>query len=84
MPLDVVMAPIDGVWTLNQDDMIAVLQQVKPKVVIPMHIFTRATLDKFLTRTGELFAVRNAPTRTLVLSRSELPERPEILVLPGG
>jgi gentisate 1,2-dioxygenase len=64
--------------------MIEVLQQIKPKIVIPMHIFTRATLDKFLTRIGDLYMPRNATNRTVVLSRSELPERAEILVLPGG
>ena len=82
--IDVVMVPVDGVWTLNQEEMIEVLQQIKPKIVIPMHIFTRATLDKFLTRIGDLYALRNATSRTVVLSRSELPERAEILVLPGG
>jgi L-ascorbate metabolism protein UlaG (beta-lactamase superfamily) len=81
--VDVVMAPIDGVVTLNQDDMITVLQQIKPKIVIPMHIFTRATLDKFLTKIGDLYQVRRATSRTVVLSRSQLPETSEILVLPG-
>jgi L-ascorbate metabolism protein UlaG (beta-lactamase superfamily) len=82
--IDIVMVPVDGVWTLNQEDMIEVLQQIKPKVVIPMHIFTRATLDKFLSRIGYLYTVRNASSRTAVFSRSELPQTAEILVLPGG
>jgi len=82
--IDVVMVPVDGVWTLNQEEMIEVLQQIKPKIVIPMHIFTRATLDKFLTRIGDLYALRNAASRTVVLSRSKLPEKAEILILSGG
>jgi len=82
--IDIVMAPIDGVVTLNQEDMIEVLQQIKPKIVIPMHIFSRATLDKFLTRIGGLYRVQNAASRTVVFSRSTLPEVAEILVLPGG
>ena len=82
--IDIVMAPIDGVVTLNQEDMIEVLQQIKPKIVIPMHIFSRATLDKFLTRIGGLYRVQNAASRTVVFSRSALPEVAEILVLPGG
>ena len=81
--IDIVMAPIDGILTLNQEDMIEVLQQIKAKIVIPMHIFTRATLDKFLTRIGGLYRVRNATSRTVVFSRSALPETAEILVLPG-
>jgi L-ascorbate metabolism protein UlaG (beta-lactamase superfamily) len=82
--IDIVMVPVDGVWTLNQEAMIDVVQQIKPKIVIPMHIFTRTTLDKFLARIGDLYAVRNASSRTVVLSRSELPETAEVLVLPGG
>jgi L-ascorbate metabolism protein UlaG (beta-lactamase superfamily) len=82
--IDVVMVPVDGAWTLNQDDMIEVLRQIKPKIVIPMHIFTRATLDKFLTRIEDLFDVRHAGGPTVVLARSGLPDRPEVLVLGGG
>ena len=77
------MVPVDGVWTLNQDEMIEVLRQIKPKIIIPMHIFTQATLDKFLTRIGDFYAVRHAEGHTVVLARSELPAEPEILVLTG-
>jgi L-ascorbate metabolism protein UlaG (beta-lactamase superfamily) len=82
--IDVVMVPIDGVWTLNQKEMIEVLQQIKPKMIIPMHIFTRATMDKFLTRIDGLYSVRHALSRTIVVTRSDLPERAEFVVLPGG
>jgi L-ascorbate metabolism protein UlaG (beta-lactamase superfamily) len=82
--IDVVMVPVDGVWTLNQDEMIEVLGQIKPKVVIPMHIFTRVTLDKFLTKIAGFYSVREADGRTVVLTRSELPANPEVLVIPGG
>lgn len=81
--IDVVMAPVDGVWTLNQDEMIEVLRQIKPKIIIPMHIFTQATLDKFLTRIGDFYPVRHAEGRTVVLIRSALPAEPEIMVLAG-
>jgi L-ascorbate metabolism protein UlaG (beta-lactamase superfamily) len=81
--IDVVLVPVDGAWTLNQDEMIEVLRQIKPKIVIPMHIFTQATLDKFLTKIGDFYAVRSASSRTLVLTRSGLPTDPEVVVLPG-
>jgi len=64
--------------------MIEVLRQINPKIIIPMHIFTQATLDKFLTRIGDFCAVRHADLRTVVLTRSALPAEPEIIVLPGG
>jgi L-ascorbate metabolism protein UlaG (beta-lactamase superfamily) len=81
--IDVVMVPVDGVWTLNQDDMIEVLRQIGPKIIIPMHIFTQATLEKFLTKVGDLYAVRPAASRTLVLTRSELPSKAQVVILPG-
>ena len=63
--------------------MIEVLRQIKPKIIIPMRIFTQATLDKFLTRIGDSYAVRHAEAPTIVLTRSELPAEPEIMVFPG-
>jgi hypothetical protein len=63
--------------------MIEVLRQIKPKIVIPMHTFTQATLDKFLTKIGDFYLVRSAPSRTLVLARSELPSEAQVVVLPG-
>jgi L-ascorbate metabolism protein UlaG (beta-lactamase superfamily) len=82
-PIDIVMVPVDGGYTLNQDDMIAVLRQIKPKIAIPMHVFSEATLDKFLARAAEFYTVRRAAEPAIVLSRAGLPAIPEVLVLPG-
>src|SRR5207302_308588 len=75
--IDVVMVPVDGAWTLNQDDMIAVLQQIKPKIAIPMHVFTQATLERFLARAADAFTVRHAAEPVIVLTRTALPAMPE-------
>ena len=64
--------------------MIEVLRQIGPKLVIPMHIFSQASLERFLSRADGFYAVRRETAPTLVLSRAELPETPSILVLPGG
>jgi L-ascorbate metabolism protein UlaG (beta-lactamase superfamily) len=82
--IDVVMVPVDGTYTLNQEEMIEVLRQIVPKLVIPMHIFSQASLERFLSRAGGFYAVRQEATPILVLSRAELPETPTILVLAGG
>src|SRR5215471_14989575 len=82
--IDVVMVPVDGTYTLNQEEMIEVLRQIGPKLVIPMHIFTQASLERFLARAGGFYAVRREPSPTLLLSRAELPETPSIVVLAGG
>jgi len=82
--IDVVMVPVDGTYTLNQEEMIEVLRQIGPKLVIPMHIFTQASLERFLARASGFYAVRREPSPTLLLSRAELPETPSIVVLAGG
>jgi L-ascorbate metabolism protein UlaG (beta-lactamase superfamily) len=82
-PIDVVMVPVDGGYTLNQAEMIEVLQQIKPKIAIPMHVFTQATLDRFLARAAEFYTVRRAEDPAIVLTRTGLPAVPEVLVLPG-
>ncbi len=81
--IDVVMVPVDGTFTLNQEEMIEVLRQIGPKIVIPMHIFSQASLEKFLTRAGGFFAVRRESGSAVVLSRAGLPATSEILVLAG-
>jgi L-ascorbate metabolism protein UlaG (beta-lactamase superfamily) len=82
-PIDVVMVPVDGAYTLNQDDLIAVLQQIKPKIAVPMHVFTQATLDRFLARADEFYTVKRADQPSVTLTRATLPAVPEMLVLPG-
>ena len=82
-PIDAVMVPVDGAYTLNQEDMVEVLRQIGPKLVLPMHIFGRATHDRFLARLGQHYRVRWADEPRLVLSRATLPAEPELVVLPG-
>ena len=81
--IDVVMVPVDGALTLNQEEMIGVLQQIKPKIAIPMHVFSEARLDRFLARAGEHYQVRRMAEPRILLARADLPAMPEILVLPG-
>jgi L-ascorbate metabolism protein UlaG (beta-lactamase superfamily) len=81
--IDIVMVPVDGAWTLNQEDMIAVLAQIKPAIVIPMHVFTAATLERFLARAAERYQIRHMPDPRMLVSRADLPAEPEIRILPG-
>ena len=81
--IDIVLVPVDGGFTLNQTDMLAVLKQLKPKIAIPMHIFSETTLERFLARAAEQYKVRRADKPRIVLTRADLPAEPEVLVLPG-
>jgi L-ascorbate metabolism protein UlaG (beta-lactamase superfamily) len=82
--IDVVMAPVDGAYTMSHQDMAKVLDELQPRVVLPMHYFTRDVLDQFLALVRDRYVVRENATPTTIVSRTNLPTRPEIWVLPGG
>ncbi len=81
--IDIVLVPVDGALTLNQEEMVEVLQQIKPKIAIPMHVFSEARLDRFLARAGEHYRIRRMAEPRILVSRADLPAEAEILVLPG-
>lgn len=82
--IDVLLAPVDGTWTLGHEDMITVIEQIKPALVVPMHYFTTSVLKDFIAKTGGRYPVRWNESASTTLSRADLPARTEILVLPGG
>jgi L-ascorbate metabolism protein UlaG (beta-lactamase superfamily) len=81
--IDVVFAPVDGGVTLDLEGMVEVLTALKAQIVIPMHYFSAFTLNRFLTRLGEKFAIETADTPAVVVSKTTLPTTPKVLVLPG-
>lgn len=80
--LDVVMAPVDGSYTLDHASMVRTLEVLKARLVIPMHAFGPYTLARFVERMGEKFEVMTVETSTITLSVAELPRKPTILVMP--
>jgi L-ascorbate metabolism protein UlaG (beta-lactamase superfamily) len=82
--IDVILAPVDGSYTLNLEDMIGVLKDIGAPLVIPMHFFTQSNLQRFLDRLAEEgYAVEQSDGPTVTLSRSTLPSKPTVLSLPG-
>ena len=81
--IDVLLVPVDGSYTLDQTGMLEVVRQLHPPLLIPMHYFGPHTLELFLARVRETYAVRLSETASVTLSRATLPARPEALVLPG-
>ncbi len=82
--IDVVMAPVDGVYTMSQQDMAAVLEQIHPRLVLPMHYFTRDVVARFVDLVRDRYVVRESDSPTLLVSRATLPERPTLVVLPAS
>ena len=81
--VDVVMAPVDGNYTLDLDGMMEVLTALKAQIIIPMHFFGWATLERFLERAGQQWPVERSEIPTLVVSKTTLPGSPKVLVLTG-
>ena len=81
--LDVVLAPVDGNYTLDLDGMMEVLTSLQARLIIPMHFFGWYTLDRFLDRAKEQWPVERAEVPSVVVSKTTLPKSPKILVLPG-
>jgi L-ascorbate metabolism protein UlaG (beta-lactamase superfamily) len=81
--VDVVMAPVDGSFTLDLDGMMEVLTALKAPLIIPMHFFSQYTLARFVDRARQQWEVEQAEIPSIVLSKTTLPAGPKVVVLPG-
>jgi L-ascorbate metabolism protein UlaG (beta-lactamase superfamily) len=81
--VDVVMVPVDGNMTLDLEGMMEVLQALKAPLMIPMHFFSTFTLQRFLERARQNWAVELSEVPSMVVSKTSLPTAPKVTVLPG-
>jgi len=81
---DVVMVPADGSWTMSFEDVLTVIDQLRPALVIPMHIDTLQQALAFAQHTGSRYPVRQVPERSLILSRQLLPAATTIVLFGGS
>jgi L-ascorbate metabolism protein UlaG (beta-lactamase superfamily) len=80
--VDVALVPIDGRYTMGPDIAREVLQQLNPKLAIPMHYRDNLALVEAF---GRGLSVRRLNNDTLVVSKATLPASTEIIVLrPKG
>jgi L-ascorbate metabolism protein UlaG (beta-lactamase superfamily) len=80
--VDVALIPNDGTYTMGPETAREVLQQLHPKLAVPMHYRDNlALVEAFVTG----LATRRAESDTLAVSQSSLPTTTEIIVLrPRG
>ena len=82
--VDILLLPVGGVSTINAAAAAAVVRQIEPKIVIPMHYQTPALkfelepVDKFLKEIG---AKQVEPLPKLTVSKSSLPASTQIVLL---
>ncbi len=80
--IDVALIPIGGTYTMGPELAREVLQQLNPKLAIPMHYRDNLVLVDAFVRG---LATRRLDSDTMVLSKSSLPSTTEIVVLrPKG
>jgi L-ascorbate metabolism protein UlaG (beta-lactamase superfamily) len=79
--VDVIMIPIDASTNLGFDDIIKVIDQVKPPIVIPMHYDVSKQAELFAAFAQDHYPVKRIAQSQLTLSRAMLPKSTEIYVL---
>lgn len=80
--VDVALVPIGGVFTMPAEAAREVLEQIQPKIAIPMHYRDNLALVRVFTQGLNARYVRGD---TLLVSKSSLPPSTEIVVLqPRG
>jgi L-ascorbate metabolism protein UlaG (beta-lactamase superfamily) len=79
--MDVVMAPVDGGYTMPLENMMTVLRRLKARIVIPMHWFADGSLGRFLAGMENEYRIVETGESTLTISLRTLPDDPTIMVL---
>jgi L-ascorbate metabolism protein UlaG (beta-lactamase superfamily) len=82
--IDVVMVPVDGGVTLDHEGMAEVLVALKAPLMIPMHYFGTHSLRRFLdVLAGKSFETEFSDVSSVVVSKTTLPAKQKVMVLPG-
>jgi L-ascorbate metabolism protein UlaG (beta-lactamase superfamily) len=77
--VDVLLQTIGGVFTIGPEGAQEVIEQLKPKIVIPMHYWNDShVLDRF---TSGPYKVITSDSNTFTVSKETLPSETEIVVL---
>jgi len=82
--IDVLLVPIDGVYTMAQELMAEVINQISPTIVIPMHYFSRIGVERFASLLQGRYEAVYSQTPTIVVSRLRLPYRKIVVLADNG
>jgi L-ascorbate metabolism protein UlaG (beta-lactamase superfamily) len=75
------MTPIDAMTNLGFEDILKIIEQVKPPIVIPMHYDVARQGELFASFAKERYPIRQLDGSELILNRSMLPKSTEVFVL---
>jgi len=80
--LDILMAPIDGTYTMSLDGIATIVRRLRSSVVLPMHRFG-TPLSDLLGRLRGQFAIDQRLETSFRISVGTLPKTPTMIVLSG-
>jgi len=80
---DVLLIPGDGQWTLLPQDILTVVAQLQPLLVLPMHFDLLPHAEVFAQYFAGRYPVRRVDGRSLALSRQMLPAATEVVIFKG-
>jgi L-ascorbate metabolism protein UlaG (beta-lactamase superfamily) len=86
-PIDILLLPVGGIFTVDAKAATDVMKVLKPKLVIPMHYktadcgFPIAPVDDFLSAPSGKSGVKRLEVTEIEVDQSNLPEQREIWVL---
>lgn len=84
--IDILLVPVGGIYTIDAEEAISIINQIEPKIVIPMHYrlnnlkLKLEPLDKFL----KAFGKKPEELEKLVIRRTQLPPETKLIVLKPG
>lgn len=80
--IDVLMVPVDGGMTMPLEDMERVVERLRSSLILPMHWFSGASLERFIADVSDTFVVERRDSSELVIGLNTLPPQPTVMVLP--
>lgn len=82
--VDVLLVPIDGMWTMSHQELMQVIGQIEPALIIPMHYGSGDSVDAFIALASKLYPIKRHSANTLIFSLRTLPRKTEVLFLGEG
>jgi len=82
--IDVLFVPIDGSSTMSHGQAIRTIEQIAPRLVIPMHFGFSGAADIFFEQAKQHWTIRSDKGSTLMVNRGMLPKTTEIRFLQAS
>jgi hypothetical protein len=70
-------------WTMSHQELFEVLENIKPMLIIPMHLGSMGGVNAFVAKASAMWKVRRHEGPSIELTFRDLPRKTEVLFLQG-